>query len=73
MAIVFDNQFLFTTCLSLLDLKCPFKIQFLNCWMNIINHKTDTNNIPNIHDFHPTILKFNHDIKNVWRNFAENS
>ena len=28
------------------------------------NHKTDTNNIPIVHDFHPTIQKFNQDIIN---------
>ena len=36
------------------------------------NHKTDTNNIPNIHDFHPTIQQFNQDMKHIWRNIAEN-
>ena len=36
------------------------------------SHKTDTSNIPNIHDFYPTIQQFNQDIKNVWKNFAEN-
>ena len=36
------------------------------------SHKTNTNNIPNIYNFHPTIQKFNQDIKNVWRNFEEN-
>ena len=36
------------------------------------SNKTDTNNIPNIHDFHPTIQQFNQDIKHEWRNFAEN-
>ena len=36
------------------------------------SHKTDTKNIPNIHDFHPTFQQFNQDLKNVWRNLAEN-
>ena len=36
------------------------------------SHKTDTNNLHNIHDFHPTVQIFNQNIKNVWRNFAEN-
>ena len=31
------------------------------------SHKTDTNNISNIHDFHPTIQEYNQDIKKVWR------
>ena len=37
------------------------------------NHKTDTNNILNIHDFHPTIQKFNKDINYLWRNLAKNT
>ena len=36
------------------------------------SHKTDSNNIPNIHDFHPPIEKNNQDIKYVWRNLPEN-
>ena len=36
------------------------------------SHKTDTTNIPNIHDFQQTIQQLNQDIKNVWKNFAEN-
>ena len=36
------------------------------------SHKTGTSNIPNIHDFHPTIKKYIHDTNNLWRNFAEN-
>ena len=37
------------------------------------NHKTDTNNIPIVHDFHPTIQKFNQDTINGWRKFSENT
>ena len=37
------------------------------------NHETDTNNIPIVHDFHPTIQKFNQDIINGWRNFSGNT
>ena len=36
------------------------------------SHRTDTNNILNIHDFHTAIKKFNQVIQNVWRNYAEN-
>ena len=36
------------------------------------SHKTDTNNIPNIQDFHPTIQQFNQHKKNLWRNYADN-
>ena len=37
------------------------------------NHKTDTNNIPTVHDFHPTIQKFNQYIINGWRKFSGNT
>ena len=37
------------------------------------NHKTDTNNIPIVHDIHPTIQKFNQDIINGWRKFSGNT
>ena len=53
----------------------PFKLihngfrkvcHLVRCNLLKYSHKTDTNDIPKIHDFDPSIQKFSQDIKNVW-------